>query len=87
MVEAESWLNENVLTNYWIKESDGASKFPLKIESKNSTAYLMKKIEQMQHQKGIPVDVTLKVKLFPIFNTTKFDLKYSTARFLMFTGL
>ncbi len=61
MADAEKWLSNNILKNYWIKEADGASKFPLKIESKNSAAYLMKKVEQMQHQRGIPVDMTLKV--------------------------
>lgn len=58
---AEKWLSENVLPPYWILETDGRNKFPLKISSTNPSANLMKRLETLQQDRGMPADLTIKV--------------------------
>ena len=49
------------MPSYWVKESDGRNKFPLKINSCNESAHLLRKLENFRHQQGIPVDENVKV--------------------------
>jgi hypothetical protein len=59
---AESWMRENILPPYWVKETDGKNKFPLRVTSQNESAHLLRRFEDFQQHSGIPIDENVKVK-------------------------